>query len=715
MPGSFYGKSNMTGNYFINQTTDSTSIFGISHMVVDNNLNSYVVGYRNNNPPCAYTSSCKSGFVRKIDPTGAIVWNKYINYGGNQKGLKYLNIDIDVDSTSNAYISMMNASGYAGLMKLDNSGNKVWTKYMYGSCTYAGSVVESGPVVVDSSGNSYTSFFQNWTYGSGATANPSIIIVKHDSSGNFQTNRRFYFSCGFQGYPTLRLNPTGTSLYMLGTAKKGSSAYGFLSQHCISNLSMVNWSHFGSNITTNTKNIVFDSSGNIYTVIAGFVVKFNSSLTVLNATRYYAGKTCATYPACGGHSCITKDSSGNFYVTGQSSCYIKLNSCFSPVYKNAFICSGAGYFKGTLKDNSIFFSSYNRVSRFPTDGSRTGAYLISSSNSNSVYSIRTTSITGSANTGCAFFSQVNQSFGCTTGALTHGCGNGSGANTMITGCLSTTGNTSTINLNTYNSSYGSALFNSPGTYCWVAPSGVTSVSAVAIGPGGAGCNSTGYGGSGGGLGWKNNISVTPGTSYTVTVGTQTATYTCNKSNSYFINASTVMGAGGRSHGPSSAQVPGGIYVGDGGGQGGTNYAGGGGAGGYSGAGGIGAQTSVIGGNGSGGAGAGGGANSYAGGGGGGVSVFGQSSNGIAPLVSNNCGGGAGSYGVRGCSGTGGILYCSYNHTCYTAACGGRGGNYGGGGGYRVANGSSGYGGCGAVRIVWPGNVRTFPTTCVGAP
>jgi hypothetical protein len=25
------------------------------------------------------------------------------------------------------------------------------------------------------------------------------------------------------------------------------------------------------------------------------------------------------------------------------------------------------------------------------------------------------------------------------------------------------------------------------------------------------------------------------------------------------------------------------------------------------------------------------------------------------------------------------------------------------------------GGVGAVRIVWPGNTRTFPSTCVGAP
>jgi hypothetical protein len=42
-------------------------------------------------------------------------------------------------------------------------------------------------------------------------------------------------------------------------------------------------------------------------------------------------------------------------------------------------------------------------------------------------------------------------------------------------------------------------------------------------------------------------------------------------------------------------------------------------------------------------------------------------------------------------------------------------NYGGG--YLVYNrrGSSGSGGSGAVRIVWPGSSRRFPSTCVGTP
>ena len=69
---------------------------------------------------------------------------------------------------------------------------------------------------------------------------------------------------------------------------------------------------------------------------------------------------------------------------------------------------------------------------------------------------------------------------------------------------------------------GEAVYDTAGTYQWVCPAGVTKVSAVAIGPGGNGAqeyyNQTTtrpISGAGGGLGWKNNIAVTPGQTYTI--------------------------------------------------------------------------------------------------------------------------------------------------------------------------------------------------------
>ena len=71
---------------------------------------------------------------------------------------------------------------------------------------------------------------------------------------------------------------------------------------------------------------------------------------------------------------------------------------------------------------------------------------------------------------------------------------------------------------------GQVEYTTAGTYNWTAPEGVEYVSVVCVGGGGHGYdqNEGGSGGSnvpggGGGLGWKNNIPVVPGQTYTVKV------------------------------------------------------------------------------------------------------------------------------------------------------------------------------------------------------
>ena len=257
---------------------------------------------------------------------------------------------------------------------------------------------------------------------------------------------------------------------------------------------------------------------------------------------------------------------------------------------------------------------------------------------------------------------------------------------------------------------GQQAYTTAGTYSWVAPSGVTSVSAVCVGAGGGG-----WGGS------------------TGTSGGQ----------SYFINTSTVRAFGG-SEGTSAGFGAGGSGgTGDGGGNGGNGSTksgsaggGGGGAGGYSGAGGN--ATTTTGNAGSGGGGGGGVAptsfsNPYTdGGGGGGVGILGQGSNGAGgtnAAFTNTAGKGGSSGGDGGYTGQGGF------GGTYGGGGGGFGGGSGGGGGgggelryknnisvtpgnsYTVVVGSNsavGYpGGPGAVRIIWPGTSRQFPSTNTG--
>ena len=325
---------------------------------------------------------------------------------------------------------------------------------------------------------------------------------------------------------------------------------------------------------------------------------------------------------------------------------------------------------------------------------------------------------------------------------------------------------------------GSQSYTTPGTYTWVAPSGVTTVSVVAVGGGGGGgaSNSSNIpgsgglgGGYGGGLGYKNNYSVTPGNSYTVVVGSGGSGSTggtgttrnsgtggagASGGNSYFCSTSVVMGCGG-----GGGSIGGGSgYTGSGGGYGGGggiksccgSGGSGGGAGGYSGNGGAGHGGCCYssGNSGSGGGGGGGGHNYGCGigaGGGGGVGIFGQGSNGGggygAAAYNGNDGGSGGSGGGKGgqggtqsayilsagCGNYGGHGGASQWGTSATSGVGG-GGNgggsslYGGGGGGGAYGGGGGggygcggYGGSGAsgaVRIVWPGNSRQFPSTNV---
>ena len=249
---------------------------------------------------------------------------------------------------------------------------------------------------------------------------------------------------------------------------------------------------------------------------------------------------------------------------------------------------------------------------------------------------------------------------------------------------------------------GQIAYTTPGTYTWTCPDGVTLVSAVAVGSTRYWDNINGTAGGGGGLGWKNDIAVTPGQTYTVQVGGHNGTTTVT--NSYFINELTVMGG-------SASGRAGGTYYGDGGGIGGFGgsgnnvRAGGGGAGGYTGAGGNGggassSGSSAVAGSGGGGGGAGGNIDTF-GGGGGGVGIFGLGDDGAGGTWVNQAnwadGGGKGGSG----GGDGGPINTSGAQTPAPF-----GGGVAGMSGGTVSGGPTGNG---AVRLIW-GPGRAFPST-----
>ena len=240
---------------------------------------------------------------------------------------------------------------------------------------------------------------------------------------------------------------------------------------------------------------------------------------------------------------------------------------------------------------------------------------------------------------------------------------------------------------------GQQAYTTPGSYTWTAPANVTSVDVVCVG-GGSGC--------GGALAYKNDITVVPGTGYSVVVGDggintggAGISTPAGGDSSFTATHGTTTAQGGRNSASDGATKgsPAGSY--DGGGDGGITYGygafNGAGAGGYSGNGGGGGPNAATGQfNGSGG---GGGAGHWAYSSGGGVGILGEGASGLGGSSSNidGQGGSGGQDGQgEGVSGTSTMI----------------GGLYGGGCTSRwVGN----QGGSGAVRIIW-GSGRAFPST-----
>jgi len=271
---------------------------------------------------------------------------------------------------------------------------------------------------------------------------------------------------------------------------------------------------------------------------------------------------------------------------------------------------------------------------------------------------------------------------------------------------------------------GQTAYTNTGTYTFVVPTGVTSVSVVAVGAGSRGCMGglPRGGGGGGALAYANNISVTPGESICIRVAAGNTTGGTGESSRFRRGCTNLVAAGsgvyGGGGGAGGTVITGTGFSGGNGGSGctaGYGTGGGGGAGGYAGAGGAGAAF-ALGGNGvagTGGAGGGGGSGGASGsggcqaggGGGGGIGLLGQGCSGAGGAsIPGSTGGRAGAGGSGGFGGLSGQRACCTSRNS-------EGGIPGGGGGGGCVNTYTG--GKGAVRIIYPGNTRSFPSTNTG--
>jgi len=449
------------------------------------------------------------------------------------------------------------------------------------------------------------------------------------------------------------------------------------------------WQRSGSNIggaTSSTYVLIANDVGNTVRCVitatnsvAPSGVSVNSNSTALIAALVPGAPIIGT---------ATRSSSQTIQVAYTGS----ISQAGSGTITVSGLTNGTSYTFTVTATNSAGTSAASAASNSATPFTVAGAPTIGTATATGS-STATVTFTAPANNGGATitsYTAVSSPSGITGSVAQSGSGTitvnglaGSTAYTFAVYATNAAGNSSSSassNSTTTSAPPGQAQYTTPGTYTWVAPAGVTSVCAVVVGGGGIGDCAGGNGKSGGGgaLQWKNSMSVSPGTGYTVVVGGQSG-------RSYFIGTGNCDAGGGtRGNAGGFAGIPlgsgGGGYQGGVGGNGwpGIIESGGGGAAGYAGNGGNGGTYNgsefIDPQSGSGGGGAGGFMS-----GGGGVGILGQGANGSAN-------GGGGSGGSNG---------------------GSIGGAYGGGGGTDGNN-----GGTGAVRIIW-GAGRSFPSTNTG--
>ena len=264
------------------------------NIVVDSVGNTYITGGFRDTGNFGVTNITSGGdldiYVAKLDPTGAFEW---VQTYGSTSNLADRGLDIDIDSSSNVYIT-----GY--FQETVNFGN--------GDITAAGGS-DIFVLKLDSSGA-----FQ-WVYTAGGSGNDNGKGIAVDTDGNVLLTGIYSQTVDFGGG-----NVTSTGSFDIFVLKLNSSgAY--------------QWVYTAGNSSNNDEGYSIDTDSNNNSYITGFVegsvdfggttnlygssqledifvLKLDSAGAVQWVNRY---GSCSTEKAFG----ITVDSSGNSYITGQ--------------------------------------------------------------------------------------------------------------------------------------------------------------------------------------------------------------------------------------------------------------------------------------------------------------------------------------------------------------------------------------------------------------
>ena len=278
---------------------------GVYSLVLDSSANIYFTG-----------SSNGSGLsVVKYDTSGSLQWQRAINDNGGSGSNGVSGYGIALDSSSNVYVSGLDADGDTGaatwfIAKYNSSGTLQWQKYYAASSGYS---ISYG-IAIDSSDNIYCCGIVL-----SSTSNTYGTIIKLNSSGTLQWQRQL----DLYGYG-LSVNFRAVAVDSSGNIYVSGSATNYNLTACYNSSGTLQWQRAFSTSVGNAfsaQSIAIDSSSNVYVLGLGgsasgyaqyMILKYNSSGSI---QWQRSMRITANFNMAGTSISVRGD---NLYITGQT-------------------------------------------------------------------------------------------------------------------------------------------------------------------------------------------------------------------------------------------------------------------------------------------------------------------------------------------------------------------------------------------------------------
>lgn len=275
-------------------------------IAIDSSNNIYVSGYAN------ITSRGEQWLIAKYNSSGVIQWNKHVGPSGAGSADRCRGIAVDSSDNIICVGTIQSSPAYqeeAVVAKFDSSGGQLWDRKLDGSGND-----EYRSVAVDSSDNIYAVGGS----ASGSSGDKDFLVAKYNSSGTIQW-KKILGGSSLEYADGVALD-SSANIYMIGRTYSSAGATGdFLLAKYDSSGTFQFDKVLGGTGIDNGKGVTVDSSGNVYVTgdstsvgpssYSSVVVKYNSS-GVVQWQNVFGGS------GRGDSNAIALDADGNVYFCG---------------------------------------------------------------------------------------------------------------------------------------------------------------------------------------------------------------------------------------------------------------------------------------------------------------------------------------------------------------------------------------------------------------